>query len=106
MINRRTLGAAWLAGSMLIAGGAAAQTLRIGLGSDPDTLDPTQTRTSAGFVVRTALCDRLFDISPELEIVPQLATDWQWTDDRKGLVIKLRSSVKFHDGRALRRCCR
>jgi len=98
MINRRTLGAAWLAGSMLIAGGAAAQTLRIGLGSDPDTLDPTQTRTSAGFVVRTALCDRLFDISPELEIVPQLATDWQWTDDRKGLVIKLRSSVKFHDG--------
>ena len=98
MIHRRTLVAAWLAGSMLIAGGAAAQTLRIGLGSDPDTLDPTQTRTSAGFVVRTALCDRLFDISPELEIVPQLATDWQWTDDRKGLVIKLRSSVKFHDG--------
>jgi peptide/nickel transport system substrate-binding protein len=83
---------------MLIAGGTAAQTLRIGLGSDPDTLDPTQTRTSAGFMVRTALCDRLFDISPELEIVPQLATDWQWTDDRKGLVIKLRSGVKFHDG--------
>ena len=98
MINRQTLIAAWLAGSMLIACGAAAQTLRIGLGGDSDTLDPTQTRTSAGFMVRTALCDRLFDISPELEIVPQLATDWQWTDDRKGLVIKLRSGVKFHDG--------
>jgi peptide/nickel transport system substrate-binding protein len=98
MTNRRKLIAACLFGSMLIACAAAAQTLRIGLSGDPDTLDPTQTRHGSGFVVRTALCDRLFDIGPELEIVPQLATDWQWTDDRKGLVIKLRHGVKFHDG--------
>ena len=98
MINRQTLVAAWLAGSMLVAGAAMAQTLRIGLASDPDTLDPTLSRTSASFVVRTALCDRLFDIGPKLEIVPQLATEWRWTDDRKGLVIKLRPNVKFHDG--------
>jgi peptide/nickel transport system substrate-binding protein len=83
---------------MLIACGAAAQTLRIGLVGDPDTLDPTQTRNSSGFAVRTALCDRLFEISPDLEIVPQLATAWEWTDDRKGLIIKLRTGVKFHDG--------
>src|SRR5271166_5008673 len=82
----------------LVIGAAAAQTLRIGLSGDPDTLVPTQTRHGSGFVVRTALCDRLFDIGPELEIVPQLATYWQWTDDRKGLVIKLRHGVKFHDG--------
>jgi peptide/nickel transport system substrate-binding protein len=98
MIDRRTRITACFLTSMLITGTAAAQTLRIGLSGDPDTLDPTQTRTGTGFVVRTALCDRLFDISPELEIVPQLATDWQWTDDRKGLVIKLRPGVKFHDG--------
>ena len=98
MIHWRRLAAAWLLGSMVIGGAAAAQTLRIGLAGDPDTLDPTQTRTGSGFVVRTALCDRLFDISPELEIVPQLATQYEWTDDRKGLVIKLRPNVKFHDG--------
>jgi len=98
MMNGRTLVAAWLAGSMLITGPAMAQTLRIGLASDPDTLDPTLSRTSASFVVRTALCDRLFDIGPELEIVPQLAVEWRWTEDRKGLVIKLRPNVKFHDG--------
>jgi len=51
--------------------------LRIGLASDPDTLDPTLSRTSASFVVRSALCDRLFDIGPELEIVPQLAIEWR-----------------------------
>ena len=98
MIKKQTLIAAFLFAFTLSAGGAAAQTLRIGLSGDPDTLDPTQTRHGLGYVVRTALCDRLFDIGQELEIVPQLATDWQWTDDRKGLVIKLRRGVKFHDG--------
>jgi peptide/nickel transport system substrate-binding protein len=30
--------------------------------------------------------------------VPQLATEWRWTEDRMGLVIKVRRGVKFHDG--------
>jgi peptide/nickel transport system substrate-binding protein len=98
MINPQRLAAAGLLGSMLIAGGTAAQTLRIGLTSDPDILDPTLSRTFPSQIVRAALCDRLFDIGPELEIVPQLATEWEWTDDKKGLVIKLRRGVRFHDG--------
>ena len=98
MINRQTLVAAWLAASMLLAGAAVAQTLRIGLAGDPDTLDPTQGRTYDGRNVFAALCDKLVDIGPELEIVPQLATDWQWTDGNKGLVLKLRTQVKFQDG--------
>ena len=100
MINWRTLIAASLFGSMLI-GGAAAKTLRIGLAEDPDVLDPTLSRTFVSGVVRAALCDKLFDIGMELEIVPQLATKWEWTDDKKGLVIKLRPGVKFHDGEPL-----
>ena len=98
MFSRRTLIAVSLVGSMLIAGSAAAQTLRIGLAEDPDVLDPTLSRTFVSGVVRTALCDKLFDIGLELEIVPQLATKWEWTADKKGLVINLRPNVKFHDG--------
>jgi peptide/nickel transport system substrate-binding protein len=98
MIHWRGLIAACLFGSTLIAGAAAAQTLRIGLAEDPDILDPTLSRTFVSGVVRTALCDRLFDIGLELEIVPQLATEWEWTDDKRGLVINLRPGVKFHDG--------
>ena len=98
MINGRTLIATCLFGFTLSAGTAGAQTLRIGLSGDPDTLDPTQARTYVSYFVLTALCGRLFDISPELEIVPQLATGWEWSEDRKGLVIKLRPGVKFHDG--------
>jgi peptide/nickel transport system substrate-binding protein len=61
-------------------------------------LDPSQARTFTGRTVFAGLCDKLVDISPELDIVPQLATEWHWTDGGKGLVMKLRPGVKFHDG--------
>ena len=88
-----------LLAATLFTGAATAQTtLRIGLAEDPDILDPTLARTYVGRIVFASLCDKLVDISPELEIVPQLATEWQWVDDNKGLVMKLRPGVKFHDG--------
>jgi len=86
------------AGGMASIGSATAQTLRIGLGEDPDILDPTLARTYVGRIIFAAMCDKLVDIGPELEIVPQLATEWEWTDGNKGLVLKLRSDVKFQDG--------
>ena len=98
MFSRRALIAFSLVGSMLMAEASAAQILRIGLAEDPDVLDPTLSRTFVSGIVRTALCDKLFDIGLELEIVPQLATKWEWTADKKGLVINLRPNVKFHDG--------
>src|SRR5450432_115855 len=79
--------------------GAAAQTtLRIGLAEDPDVLDPTLARTYVGRIVFASLCDKLVDITPELDIAPMLATEWKWVDNNKGLVMKLRPGVKFHDG--------
>jgi peptide/nickel transport system substrate-binding protein len=80
---------------------SGAQTLRIGLADDPDMLDPTMARTYTGRIVFAALCDKLVDISPELDIIPQLATEWKWVDDNKGLVMTLRQGVKFHDGTPL-----
>src|SRR5215472_14833300 len=90
--------AAWSLGSMLVGDAAAAQTLRIGLASDVDILDPALTRSFSSSVAGAALCDKLVDNGTEMEIVPQLATEWEWTSDRMGLVIKLRPNVKFHDG--------
>ncbi len=90
-----------LAGLMLVAaatGATAETTLRIGLAEDPDALDPTLARTFVGRIVFAALCDKLFDIGPKLEIVPQLATGYTWSGDNKALVIKLRPGVLFHDG--------
>ena len=78
-----------------------AQTLRIGLAEDPDVLDPTLARTFVGRVVFAALCDKLFDIDEKLNIVPQLATSYEWSADSKALTLKVRPGVTFHDGEKL-----
>ena len=77
---------------------ASAQTLRIGLAEDPDILDPTMARTFVGRIVFAGLCDKLFDLDEKLNVVPQLATSYQWSADNKSLTIKLREGVTFHDG--------
>jgi peptide/nickel transport system substrate-binding protein len=77
---------------------ANSQNLRIGLAEDPDVLDPTMARTFVGRIVFAGLCDKLFDLDEKLNIVPQLATSYEWSKDNKSLTIKLRSGVSFHDG--------
>ncbi|MDQ2962799.1 MAG: ABC transporter substrate-binding protein [Pseudomonadota bacterium] len=89
------------AGMVAAATLAGAQTLRFGLAEDPDILDPTLARTFVGRIVFAALCDKLFDIDEKLDIVPQLATGYEWSADRKALTIKLRKGVTFHDGEKL-----
>jgi|SRR5688572_13058115 peptide/nickel transport system substrate-binding protein len=81
-----------------VAATAQAQHLRIGLAEDPDILDPTMARTFVGRIVFSALCDKLFDLDEKLNIVPMLATSYQWSADNKSLTIKLRPGVTFHDG--------
>ena len=76
---------------------ALAADLRIGLQDDADVLDPDQARTFVGRIIFTALCDKLVDVTPDLKIVPQLATKWSWSDDGKVLTMELRKGVKFQD---------
>jgi len=78
--------------------GAQAQQLRVGLQEDPDVLDPTISRTFVGRVVFASMCDKLFDITPDLKLVPRLATGYEWSPDQKSLTIKLRDGVLFQDG--------
>ncbi len=77
---------------------AHAQDLKIGLQDDPDILDPDQSRTFVGRIVYASLCDKLVDITPDLEIVPALATGWEWNADGTELTMTLRDDVVFHDG--------
>ena len=98
---RKLLAALLLFPPLVLGAGAAAQPLRVGLASDPDILDPTLSRTSAGRVVFSAMCDKLIEIDAGLNFVPQLATGWAWQDDGKTLALTLRSGVAFHDGAAM-----
>lgn len=83
---------------LAIALPASAAELRIGMQDDADTLDPAQSQTFAGRLVYASLCDKLVDISRDVEIVPQLATDWAYSDDGLKLVMNLRDDAVFHDG--------
>src|SRR5262250_1407987 len=65
--------------------------LRVGLAEDPDILDPTLARTFVGRIVFASLCDKLYDIDANLNIVPQLAASLpQLAGDGKTLTIALR----------------
>jgi peptide/nickel transport system substrate-binding protein len=86
---------------LLSAPAAFAQALRIGLAEDPDVLDPTLARTFVGRIVFAGLCDKLVDVDEKLNIVPQLATSWEWGPDQKSLTMKIRQGVTFHDGEKL-----
>ena len=44
--------------------------------------------------VSAAFCAKLFDITPDLQIAPALATGYTWSDDRLALIIKLRSNQR------------
>jgi peptide/nickel transport system substrate-binding protein len=89
-----------MASALCVAATAAsAQShLRIGLGDDPDVLDPSLSRTYTARIVFASICDKLFDIDEKLAIVPQLALSHETSADGKTVTIKLRPGVKFHDG--------
>ncbi len=91
------LSAALLLGAAALPANAQSQ-LRIALQEDPDALDPHSARTFVGRIVFKGLCDKLFDASPDLKLIPRLATEWGFSQDGLTATLKLRAGVKFHDG--------
>ena len=98
-MRRFLLGAAF---AMALVAPAVAQdkVLHVGLREDPDLLDPTLGSSYVGRIVFAGLCDKLFDIDTKLNIVPQLATGFEWKDPTH-LIIRLRDGVSFQDGEKL-----
>lgn len=86
------------AATLAAATPSLAETLRIGISEDTDTLDPTQGRTFGGRQMFAALCDKLFDLAPDGSITGQLVTEWSVSDDQLEITLKLRPGVVFHDG--------
>jgi peptide/nickel transport system substrate-binding protein len=100
-VKRKVLISAFLM-SVAFSGVAFAQDLRIGLNEDPDSLDPAQSRTFVSSLVYEQLCSRLFNTDANMQIVPELATAWTWSDDGLTLALTLREGVVHHDGTSSR----
>jgi peptide/nickel transport system substrate-binding protein len=87
--------------TVLLGQSAMAVTMRVGINDDPDQIDPALSRSYSARLVLTTMCGKLFDITPDLKIIPQLATGFEWSDNDKVLTIKLRPGLKFDDGEPL-----
>jgi peptide/nickel transport system substrate-binding protein len=96
---RRILGQ--LAGAAAIfaigASGAAAQTLKLGLSSEPTAIDPHYHDLTPNNALSRHIYEALTSTDPDLKIRPALAVSWSNRDDRTW-VFKLRDGVKFSNG--------
>jgi peptide/nickel transport system substrate-binding protein len=84
--------------ALLAAPALGQTTLRIGIGADPNQLDPAQSSAFVDRVVFAAMCDKLVDVGPDLQFRPELATRWEWSGDGLALTLTLREGAVFHDG--------
>lgn len=82
----------------MVATPAFSKTIRIGMNEDPDSLDPAISRTFVSSIVYESLCDRLVNVDKDMNVVPELATSWDWSEDGLKLVMQLREDATFHDG--------
>jgi peptide/nickel transport system substrate-binding protein len=81
------------------AAGSTGGSITIGLAGAPDALDPTTGSTFDGRTVFANMCQKLYDINAQLNIVPQLAASLPAVSaDGKTYTIQLRQGIQFNDG--------
>lgn len=76
----------------------AAETLRLRMNGDINTMDPIAT---TNFTIRNAaylMYDTLFSMDSNYDVQPQMAEGYVLSDDGLTYTITLRDGLKFHDG--------
>jgi peptide/nickel transport system substrate-binding protein len=77
-------------------------TVTLSMFEEPDTLDPTFAGTAGAREVFINMCERLYDLDAEGNLVPQLATALpEVSSDGLTATIAIRTDAKFNDGTAL-----
>ena len=80
---------------------AAGGTLTVGLGSEPETLDPGDAVYVQEQFVLINLFDSLLSMAPDATLHPGLASSWEVNDAYTEFTFNLRQDVTFHDGTPL-----
>ena len=102
---RRTLAAGLAAGvtPAFLARMASAEEIKRGgvlriATTAPSAIDPHQLQDPGGRATVQPVVNYLVHVTPDLKVVPELATEWS-SDDAQNWTVKLRQGVKFHNGR-------
>src|SRR5882762_7686440 len=83
-----------------LAGAAAAQELRVAVGSEPSSIDPLYHNLSPNLALARHIFDPLVDQDEKQRLVPALALSWRPVDETSW-EFKLRPGIRFHDGTPL-----
>lgn len=76
----------------------AAGTLTVALHQDPGNWDPIATFLVSWGAVGSQVFDGLIIRTPDMKLVPGLATKWEFLEKNTKLRFTLRPNVKFHNG--------
>lgn len=77
---------------------AADQVLRVDLGGEPPTLDPTQATDSQSIQVLRSITRPLAYFDKDLQVVPGLADSWDINTDGTQITFHLKDGIKYSDG--------
>ncbi|MCX7786639.1 MAG: ABC transporter substrate-binding protein [Spirochaetes bacterium] len=72
--------------------------IRMALSGNPDTLDPQKTAGTLTFQVTKSIYDTLVEPDEKGNLVPALAEGWEFQDEGRRILFRLRKGVTFHDG--------
>ncbi|MBL8094290.1 MAG: ABC transporter substrate-binding protein [Anaerolineales bacterium] len=76
----------------------AGATLRVGIGAEPETLDPGDAVMVQEQFVLISLFDSLLAMGPDASLHPALALSWEPNAEYSEFTFELRTDVTFHDG--------
>ncbi len=82
-------------------GTATGGTVRIGWGGSPDSLNPGNGVLAESYTLYGLMYDVPIDITSDGEYVPELASDWQVSDDGLTWTLTIVEDATFHDGEPL-----
>ena len=83
--------------AMLAGAAAQAQTVKVGLFSEPSSMDPHYHNLGPNNAFSSNVYDSLILQDESQKLIPNLAESWKAIDDNTW-EFKLRKGVKFHDG--------
>lgn len=74
------------------------KVLKMGIGVDPDGLDPQRTAAAATLEITANLYDTLVEVTVDGDIIPALAKSWDVSEDGLTLTFTLQDGVTFSNG--------
>jgi len=73
-------------------------TLTVGIGSEPETLDPHKSRAGTDNYTLMNIYETLLSYNPDGELEGAIADEWEISDDGLTYTFHLRDGVTFHNG--------